>query len=206
MTIRPKSDRWHAIESKLLREYLVANYSPPRKRSNFERSSKLAQLLVSSSVVAFEMRRSTWTFIFQTKCYLLYTQFMQSDCYNVQILDFDEVQFFSTSGENIKKLYNQLYNCSNCIIHLNLFLSSQYNLVYCLGISTFFNAGEPHAETLFYLIENAKVEKSAVSQTFWLCCVMKIYTPSLPQSRIQTKFSIRTWNNKQIKVTDSHKR
>ena len=37
-----------------------------------------------------------------------------------------------------------------------------------------------------------------VAQRFCFCSVMKIYTPSLPQSRIQTKFSLRTWKNKQL--------
>ena len=57
----------------------------------------------------------------------------------------------------------------------------------------------------FRLISNPRWENSAVAQKFCLRCVMNIFTPSLPQFRIQTKLLIRTWKNKQIKVTDSLK-
>ena len=39
---------------------------------------------------------------------------------------------------------------------------------------------------------------SVVAQRFCFCYVMKIYIPFLPQSRIQTKLSLRTWKNKQL--------
>ena len=39
---------------------------------------------------------------------------------------------------------------------------------------------------------------SVVAQRFCFCCVMNICSPSIPQSRIQTKFSLRTWKNKQL--------
>ena len=55
------------------------------------------------------------------------------------------------------------------------------------------------------ILVNSQLGLSVVAQRFCFCWAMKLYTRSLDQTWIQTKFSIRTWKIKQIQEIDSFK-
>ena len=154
-----------------------------------------------------ELRES---FLFRWRCNFSIDQSMTLLCHNSLVIC--KLRFFVShiQGYGISKMYITTWdfllkklNAFRLMLHQKQFL-----LEFLLGLVSIFIC-----QRVTFCKRSSKTdgtrsihdqsEMAAVVQTFCFCCVMKLYTRPRGQTRIRTKFSIRTLKIKQIQLIDS---